>query len=311
MSDITQMEGIEAGQSDRPAAVNEAGLAGFVGDVMLLVKARLTLLVVVTTFVGFCMASSGGIDWAQLAHTVVGTALVAAAAAAFNQVLEVKVDRLMERTRHRPVASGRMTKTTAVLLGTIMAVGGFTQLAIATTWVAAYLSAASLLIYIVFYTPMKRHTALCVTIGAVSGAIPPVIGWTAVDGSFGIGAWVLFGILFAWQMPHFLAIAWMYRDEYSQAGFVMLPRKDKAGTWTAIQALLYSVALTACTLVPFFIGKAGYLYLAGAVVFNLLMVACAIYFLMQRTRPAARLMFFASIVYLPGLLFCLMVFTNA
>ncbi len=310
MNEITQLEGMEGNQAQRQGSIEEAGLAGFVGDVMLLVKARLTLLVVITTFVGFCMASRGSLDWAQLAHTVVGTALVAAAAAAFNQVLEINVDRLMERTRQRPIAAGRMTKKTAILLGSIMAIGGFAQLAIATTWVAAYLSAASFLIYILFYTPMKRHTALCVTIGAVSGAIPPVIGWTAVDGSFGIGAWVLFGILFAWQMPHFLAIAWMYRDEYSQAGFVMLPRKDFSGAWTAAQALLYSVALTACTLVPFFTGEGGALYLTGALVFDLLMVACSIYFMVQRTRQAARLLFFSSIVYLPGLLLCLMVFTK-
>ncbi len=283
---------------------------GLMGDLAQLTKARLSFLVLITTFVGFCMASGAQFDWSRLVHTLFGTGLAACAAAVLNQVIEVNVDRLMERTRYRPLPAGRMTRPGALALGLGLAVVGLVDLALATNAITTWLAAITILIYAAFYTPMKRRTSLCVTIGAVSGAIPPVIGWTAVDGSVSLGAWVLFGILFAWQMPHFLAIAWMYRDEYSQAGFVMLPRNDPGGLGTAVQSLLYTLGLTAVTLVPFFVHSAGWIYLAGALLFDLMMLVCAMQFLMHRTRASARRLFFASILYLPGLL-CLMVFTKA
>jgi protoheme IX farnesyltransferase len=226
-----------------------------------------------------------------------------------NQVIEVNVDRLMDRTKGRPLPAGRMTRTSALGLGIIMGSVGLLHLAYNVNLVAAYLAAATLLIYLAFYTPMKRRTSLCVTIGAVSGAIPPVIGWTAVDGTVGVGAWVLFGILFTWQMPHFLAIAWMYRDEYAQAGFAMLWRKDTSGIYTAIQALFFSIVLTAVTLVPFFRQEADFVYLIGALVANSLLLVTSVRFVTSRTRLEARRMFFASIIYLP-LILCLMVFTR-
>lgn len=300
---------IAPGLSAEPVAREEE--CGLASDLAQLTKARLSALVVITTFVGFCMASATGtpFNWIKLFHTLFGTALVTGAAAMLNQVIEVNVDRLMERTRHRPLPAGRMTRLTAFALGIGTATVGLIYLALTTTFVATYLAAATLLIYLAFYTPMKRRTSLCVTIGAVSGAIPPVIGWTAIDGSVSLGAWVLFGILFAWQMPHFLAIAWMYRDEYSQAGFVMLPRSDRAGTWTAVQSLLYSVILTGITLVPFFAEGFGLVYLVGALLCNAMLIVCSAYFLLHRTRASARILFFASILYLPGLL-CLMVFAK-
>lgn len=306
---MTDLTTIESHARARGAMHSEA-TTGFVGDLMLLVKARLTMLVVITTFVGFCLASPGDLDWGKLFHTVMGTALVAAAAAAFNQVLEVEVDRMMARTRQRPIAAGRMTRTTAALLGAAMSVIGLVQLAVATNFAATYLAAASLIIYVAMYTPMKRRTSICVTVGAVSGAIPPMIGWVAAENThkvFDVGSLVLFGILFAWQMPHFLAIAWMYRDEYAHAGFVMLPKWDRSGLWTALQSLGYSVVLLGVTLVPYMTGHGGLVYLIGAVIFDLLLIICAVLFLVQRTRKSARLLFFASIAYLPALL-CLMVF---
>ena len=286
-----------------PVLTEEREVAGsFVGDLAQLTKARLSFLVVVTTFVGFCMASADKIDWLKLLHTLIGTALVAGAAAALNQVLETNVDRLMERTKHRPLPAGRMSRGTALSLGIGMGLMGVLYLALATTFLATYLAVATFVIYVAFYTPMKRRTSLCVTIGAVSGAIPPLIGWTAVSGNIGVGAWVLFGVLFAWQMPHFLAIAWMYRDEYAQAGFVMLPRRDVAGGTTAVQSLLFSIGLAAITLVPVFLHSANWVYLGGALICDVILIACAINFLTQRTRPAARRLFFASILYLPALL---------
>ncbi|HWL51839.1 MAG TPA: heme o synthase [Chthoniobacteraceae bacterium] len=272
---------------------------GWIADFLLLTKARLSMLVVVTTFVGFVMAGGMALPWPVMFYTLIGTGLVAGAAGALNQVIEVHVDRLMGRTRGRPLPSGRMTRMTGFFLGCSMAALGLTILAETTTLVAAYLAAATLLIYLAFYTPMKRRTSLCVTVGAISGAIPPVIGWTAANGSLGLGAWVLFGILFAWQMPHFLALAWVYREQYSQAGFVMLTRSDTRGLWAAFQSLLYTFALAAITFIPYFAGKAGLGYLIGAIVCNLPMVLCAILFMKSRSVRSARTLFIASILYLP------------
>ena len=283
---------------------------GLLTDLMTLTKARLSLLVIITTFVGFCMASGAQLDWLQLFHAIGGTTLAAAAAAVLNQRIETKVDRLMERTRHRPLPAGRMQPATALLLGLALGTAGTAWLWFTTTAMAAYLAAATIIIYIAFYTPLKRRTSLCTIVGAVSGAIPPVIGWTAVRPSFDLGAWVLFGILFTWQMPHFLAIAWMYRDEYSQAGFVMIRRDDLTGTHTAGQSLLYTLALLVITAIPFFAGLNSSLYLVFALLLDTVMLICALRFLFDRTRPIARQLFFASIFYLP-LILGLMIFTKA
>ena len=282
---------------------------GIMGDLMVLTKARLSLLVIVTTFVGFCMASGLRLDWLRLFHAVFGTTLAAGAAAVLNQYIEASVDRLMERTRHRPLPAGRMKPRTALLLGVVMALVGVAWLWFAVNTMSACLAAATILIYIACYTPLKRRTSFCTIVGAVSGAIPPVIGWTAVRPSFDAGAWILFGILFTWQMPHFLAIAWMYRDEYAQAGFIMLRRDDVSGCATAMQSLLYTIGLTAITGVPFAMGLNSGIYLGGALLLDAAMLFCAVQFLLQRNRPSARRLFFASIFFLPVLL-GLMVFTK-
>ena len=282
---------------------------GIVGDVLALTKARLSFLVVVTTFVGFCMASGPRLDWLLLVQAVLGTTLAAFAAAALNQYFESHVDRLMERTRHRPLPAGRMRPGTALAFGLALGAIGVAWLAIAANALSASLAAATILIYIAFYTPLKRRTSLCTIVGAVAGAIPPVIGWTAIRPSFDAGAWILFGVLFTWQMPHFLAIAWMYRDEYAQAGFVMLRRDDLSGCATAMQSLLYTIALTVITIFPFSRGMNNGVYLTGALILDALLLACAVQFLMQRNRPAARRLFFASILFLP-LLLGLMIFTK-
>ena len=283
---------------------------GLLTDLMTLTKARLSLLVIITTFVGFCMASDTSLDWLRLFHAVFGTTLAAAAAAVLNQRIETKVDRLMERTRNRPLPAGRMNPTAALVLGIALGVAGTAWLWLTTNALAASLAAATIVIYIAFYTPLKRRTSLCTIVGAVSGAIPPVIGWTAVQPSFGLGAWVLFGILFTWQMPHFLAIAWMYRHEYSQAGFVMIRRDDLTGSHTATQSLLYTLALLVITAIPFFAGLNSSLYLVLGLLLDSVMLVCALRFLFDRTRPTARMLFFASIFYLP-LILGLMIFTRA
>jgi protoheme IX farnesyltransferase len=281
----------------------------FFSDLVILTKARLSLLVIITTFVGFCVASGAQLDWLVLFHAVVGTTLAAASAAVFNQYLEAGVDRLMERTRHRPLPAGRMKPQTALVLGIAMGVVGVGWLWLTTNPLCAGLAAATIVIYIGFYTPLKRRTSFCTIVGAISGAIPPVIGWTAVRPSFDVGAWILFGILFTWQMPHFLAIAWLYRDEYAEAGFIMLRRDDVSGCATAMQSLLYTIGLTAITLLPFFLGLNNGVYLAGTVILDGAMLWFAIRFLLERSRPSARKLFFASIFFLPVLL-GLMVFTK-
>ena len=280
------------------------------GDLMVLTKARLSLLVIVTTFVGFCMGTRGALEWLPLISVTIGTALAAAAAAVLNQYMESHVDRLMERTRHRPLPAGRMKLGTALWFGIALAVAG-----VAWLWFAANaMSAISRRPpWRSIFSSIRRSNAkrrLCTVVGAVSGAIPPVIGWTAAHPALDFGAWVLFGILFTWQMPHFLAIAWMYRDEYRQAGFVMLKRDDLSGCATAMQSLLFTLGLTAITLAPFFAGLNNGAFLVGACVLDAAMLFCAARFLILRNRPSARGLFFASIIYLP-LILGLMVFTKA
>jgi len=280
---------------------------GIVADLMALTKARLSMLVVITTFVGYCMGTTGPIDWLRLMHAVLGTAMAAAAAAVLNQVFEAHVDRLMERTRYRPLPAGRMRRRTALALGFGLAVLGVAYLWLAVNGLSAFLAAATVFIYLFIYTPMKRRTSFCITVGAIAGAIPPVIGWAAARPSLGLGAWVLFGILFTWQMPHFLAIAWMYRDEYAQAGFVMLKRDDLSGCATAMQSLGFTLALSTISLLPFTGGMSNAIYLIGALLLNVGLLIFAVQFLLQRERTSARRLFFASILFLPlllGLMVC-------
>ncbi len=284
--------------------------ASMMADLMVLTKARLNLLMLITTFVGFCLASPGPLDWVRLLHTLVGTALVAAAAAILNQAIEVRVDRLMERTKARPLPAGRWRSEQAIALGAACGVAGLAYLAFTTNPTATLLAAATLLIYLAIYTPLKRVSPVCVTVGAVSGAIPPVIGWTAAGGpATGAGAWILFGVLFLWQIPHFLAIAWMYRDEYAQAGFHMLNVRDTDGAATAWKSLLYAVALAGVTLMPFALGWAGLVYVGIALAIDGLLLYYAVRFVTDRSRASARRLFFSSIVYLPVIL-GLMVFVH-
>ncbi len=290
----------------------DARESGLVGDLLVLTKARLSLLVIVTTFVGFCIGSGDVLDWWALVNTCGGTALAAAAAAVLNQWAEVHVDRLMERTKARPLPAGRMRSRSALILGLGLLVAGMSWLWASTNALSALLAGATVFIYILIYTPMKRRTAACTFVGAVSGAIPPVIGWAAASGADPLlapSAWILFGILFAWQMPHFLAIAWMYRDEYAQAGFVMLKRDDVTGVVTAMTSLLFTVVLSGVCLTAWRLQVSGIGFLVGASVLNACLMVMAVRFLLVRSRSAARLLFFGSIFYLP-LVLGLMVFTK-
>lgn len=292
--------------SDIPAANAEPGI---LADLMDLTKARLNMLVLITTFVGFWMGAPGAIDWLRLIQAMLGTALCAASAAALNQLWEVKIDALMPRTADRPIVAGRMKKSAAFWIAIALGAVGGVWLWLAVNALSAVLAVSTILIYVVIYTPLKRVSAWCTLVGAVSGAIPPVVGWAAANENLSLGAWVLFGVLFAWQMPHFLAIAWMYRDQYRGAGLVMLKSDDHTGFPTAITSLLFTFFLTAITLVQFNAGLGGSVYLGGALLLNSVFFLAALHFCADRSRPVARRLFFASIIYLP-LILGLMVFTK-
>ena len=283
---------------------------GILADLLDLTKARLNLLVLITTFVGYWMGAPGEIHFLRLLQAMLGTALCAASAAAFNQLWEVKVDALMARTASRPIVAGRMKKGAAFFIAIALGVIGSAWLWLAVNALSAVLAASTIVIYVLIYTPLKRVSAWCTIVGAVSGAIPPLVGWVAAGPNSWLGGWVLFGILFTWQMPHFLAIAWMYRDQYRAAGLVMLKRDDNTGFPTAATSFIFTLLLTAVTMVPFNAGQAGSNYLGGALLINSLFFLAALNFWADRSRPVARRLFFASIIYLP-LILGLMVFTKA
>ncbi|MEO6053921.1 MAG: heme o synthase [Chthoniobacterales bacterium] len=278
-------------------------------DLSTLVKARLSFLVLITTLVGFLMGVQGPIDYLLLGGTLLGTALSACGAAALNQWWERELDAKMKRTSNRPLPTGRLHAQDALYLGIFLSVAGVVLLAVITNFLTSFLAALTVGSYLFVYTPLKRLTSLNTIVGAIPGAIPPVIGWTAAGNGLTLEAWLLFAILFLWQMPHFLAIAWMYRDDYAAAGFRMLTIGDDEGISTARQAVMYSLALLATSLLPGLIRVNSPVYFFGAFILGVAFSAFAVRFSLARNRGTARLLFFASILYLP-LLLGLMVLTR-
>ena len=277
-----------------------------------LTKPRMNFLVVVTTMVGFYMAAEHGLGerFALLLHALIGTALTAAGASVLNQYTERGLDPLMHRTADRPLPSGRMGALEALAFGVLLSVAGTAYLALFVNALTAALGAITLASYVFLYTPMKRWTTLCTIVGAVPGAIPPMMGWTAVTDSLPIQAWALFAILFVWQMPHFLAIAILYKDDYARGGFKMLPVVDADGLSTSRQIVLYSAALIPVTLFPTIAGMAGVVYFLLAAVMGLAFFGLSVQCALSRSRGDARRLFFASIIYLP-LLFAAMMFDKS
>jgi protoheme IX farnesyltransferase len=274
-----------------------------------LIKARLTFLVLLTTLVGFYLGYRGPMNYLLMFHAVMGTALVAAGASALNQFLERDYDAKMRRTRNRPLPSGRLQPVTVMIFGGVCACAGLFYLALAVNLITSVIGAISLISYLFIYTPLKRVTWLNTAIGAIPGALPPLMGWTAARGELSAGGWALFAILTFWQLPHFLAIAWVYRDEYAKAGFKMLPVIDPEGHRTARQAVSHTLGLLPISLCPFLFHLTGRYYLVGALVLGLAFLWFAIRFARQLESPhtelavaRARQLFFASILYLPLLL---------
>ncbi len=274
----------------------------FAVDFTELVKARLTLLVLLTTAVGFYLGARPPIDYLGLFHVVFGTAAAAAGAAALNQWWERRLDALMHRTRTRPIPAGRIPPLEAFVLGAVLSILGVGYLAIVCNALSAVLAGITIAIYIFGYTPLKRTSTANTAVGAIPGAIPPMIGWAAARGTIDAGAWSLFAILVLWQLPHFFAIAWMYRDDYSRAGFRMISSNDPSGERSASQSVFFCILLLVIAGLPAFLGIATFVYLAIELALGGLFVAVAMRFLRMRTARSARLLFVISIIYLPLLL---------
>ena len=288
----------EAALFDKPAAGTRSHTR--LGDLIILSKVRVNALVVATSIGGYYMARPNPLDLAVLVFTCVGTALVASGASALNQVSERDTDKLMNRTRHRPVADGRVTASEGRVVGIAFSVVGLAMLAFGANPAAAWVALATLLSYAAIYTPLKRRTSLATVVGAVPGALPPLIGWAAARGDVsGPAPWSLFLLMFLWQLPHFLAIAWMYREDYARAGLPMLTVVDKHGGFTGRQTLLWSAAQIPASLLPYMFGLSSRTYAVGALALGVLQLALAIGFARRRSITNARRLFYGSIVYLP------------
>ncbi|HZL42319.1 MAG TPA: heme o synthase [Verrucomicrobiae bacterium] len=267
-----------------------------------LLKARLTTLVLLTTLVGFYLGCRGPVNYWLMLHTLLGTALVASGAAALNQLIEREHDGKMRRTRGRPLPSGRLQPPTVMAFGGACACAGLLYLALAVNLTTSVTGAVSLLSYLFIYTPLKRVTWLNTAVGAVPGALPPLMGWTAARGQLSAEGWALFAILAFWQLPHFFAIAWIYRDEYAKAGFKMLPVIDPGGKRTGRQAFSHTLGLLPVSLFPFLFKLTGPVYLVSAIVLGLAFLWFALQFARHMTETRARQLFYVSICYLPLLL---------
>lgn len=273
-----------------------------VADFVALTKPRMVLMILVTALVGFYLGSAGGPDYGRLLATLLGTALAAGGTLALNQVQEREADARMERTRLRPLPDGRLQPVEALAFGAAITAGGLLLLALAVNPVSGVVAAGIVSSYLFLYTPLKPKTTLCSVVGAVPGALPPVIGWAAARGELGLGAWLLFAILFLWQIPHALAIARLYREDFARAGFRLLPVLEPDGGSTGRQVVAHSLALLAVSLLPTVTGLAGTVYFVAALALGLAFLGCGIGLAVSRSPAAARRLLCASLIYLPVLL---------
>ena len=307
------MTQVSSGQNRDALLAKQPVSAGVIwwDDFCQLTKLRLSMMVVLTAFVGFSMGvrhpEAQAWSWLLLAATLAGVALSCMGASVFNQIYERDTDAMMRRTKDRPLPSGRMGVIPAVALGCVLSVAGVTLLAVVANPLAAGLAAFTIVSYVLVYTPLKRVSTTSTIVGAVPGALPPVMGYAAATGAIGVEAWLLFAILFLWQLPHFLAIAWLYRDEYTRAGMVMLPVVDPDGQSTFRQILLGCMALVPVGLLPAMMGVSGVLYFFGSLTAGVVFLAFGVALVVTGSRHHARAMFLVSLVYLP-LVYTLMLF---
>jgi heme o synthase len=273
-----------------------------VADLVSLTKPRVVLMILVTTVVGYYVGLAGAPDYARLLHLLVGTALAAGGTLALNMYWEREIDGLMERTRLRPLPDGRLVPLEALIFGAAITIAGLVYLAAFVTLAAAAVTAVTFALYLFAYTPLKLRTPLCTLVGAVPGALPPVTGWVAAREQLGVGAWVLFGILFLWQLPHTLAIGRLYREDYARAGVRLLPVIDAQGSSTERQIMTGCLALLAVSLLPTLVGLAGGVYFAGALVLGLGFASLGAWQAVVPSLGGARRVLYASLLYLPVLL---------
>jgi len=270
-------------------------------DFVALAKPRLNMLVVASTLAGYVMADGESLGIARVVGLLLGTGFVAGGASAFNQVMERDLDALMRRTRLRPLPNQRVQPAEGTVFATAITVAGVLLIAACSNMMAVAVAMATLVSYVGVYTPLKTRTSVSTIVGAIPGALPPIIGWAATAGELPLKAWTLFGIMFLWQMPHFLSIAWLYRDDYTRAGFRMLPVIEPDGLSTGRQAVVYAAALVPFSLAPTLLHMAGRIYFAGALLIGIAFLLLAVRFARTRAIPDARRLFFGSITYLPVL----------
>jgi protoheme IX farnesyltransferase len=278
-------------------------------DFVTLTKPRLNFLVLLTTAAAYSLGAGPGSTLVAFAHTLLGTFLVAGGASALNQVWERETDKLMRRTRMRPMADMRLQPVTATAFGLLLTVIGAAELAYFLNPLSAIVALFTAVSYVLLYTPLKTRTSLSTIVGALPGALPAVIGWAAATNTLSIEGWVLFGIVFMWQMPHFLAIAWMYRDEYARAGMPLLPVIEPDGRSTGRQAVIYTAALIPLSMLPTGVGLASPWYMVGALTLGAILMVMSLEFSAKRNIDTARRLFFGSILYLP-ILWALLVFDH-
>jgi len=271
-------------------------------DYIELTKPRIAVMALVTVAVGSFLATIGPLDAGLFVHTLVGTGLLAAGASVLNQLLERDTDALMRRTENRPLPAGRVSPIEAMVFGFVLSAAGVNYLCLLVNPLTGLLGAATLILYAFVYTPMKRLTSLNTVVGAIPGALPPVMGWAAVRGNVEAEALILFLIVFLWQFPHFLAIAWIYREDYGRSGLKMLPVVDLSGGMTGRQMVGYSLALLPASLGPAVVEMTGRAYFFGALWLGLTFLGFAVAFALQATQDRARNLMRASLIYLPALL---------
>ncbi|MCH7702050.1 MAG: protoheme IX farnesyltransferase [Planctomycetes bacterium] len=298
--------------ADQQVAVVRSALAGVnlatrTMDFARLAKPGLTALAVVATFFGYWMGAAGDLHPGALVGTLIGAVMIGAGANALNQYLEAEHDARMSRTAGRPLPSGRLTGSEVLSFSVVMFVVGVVYLALQANLLAALLATIAWVSYGFVYTPLKRKTTYCVHIGAIPGALPPVIGWAAGAGSLSIGAAMLFGVLLVWQLPHFASIAWLYREDYERGGFKIISVRDADGQKTSRHMLVYSLILLAVSLLPAIYGSSSYLYGVGAALLGLAYLATGVWFRLCRTKEIARLSLLASVTYLPCLFILMMI----
>ena len=282
------------------------GFGAVVSDYLELSKSRIVFMVVITTASGFLFAAQQ-VEPLLLLHALIGTALVAAGTNALNQYVERDHDAKMHRTRTRPLPAGRISPRAALLFSWAISIVGTLYLGLLVNWLTAFLGAFTLTSYIFVYTPLKRVSTICTIIGAIPGAVPPLMGWTAATNEAGLGGWIAFGILFFWQLPHFMAISWMYRDDYARGGFAMLSVRDHDGAAVGREAILYSLALLAVSVLPWFFGLTGIAYLIGATLGGVAMLVASVRFFFDRGVKKARALFMFSNLYLLTVMLLLVV----